>query len=136
MNRGNNGDIRLERKVSRIRSISDFLLRTESNNSDGSLDEHAMDREDSDYFDDDMEEMEMEIEMSNGHTNAADEEVRFIGTGLLSMSSLSLQHRGETAGTMGNNKYSQRNGSPPLTDNWAAQVRHISRQKDEFFCTS
>ncbi len=120
MNRGSNADIRLERKVSRIRSISDFLLRTESTNSEGSLDEHVMDREDSDYFDDDMEEMEMEIEMSNGI--AAEDEVRFRGTGVLSMSSLNLQHRGETAG-VGN---SQMRSSPPLTDNCAPQVRHIS----------
>lgn len=116
MNRGNNADIRLDRRVSRIRSISDFFIRTESNASDTSLDEHAMDRgDDSDYFDDDAEDMEMEIEMSNG--NAAEEEVGF--RGMLSMSSLNLQHRGETAG-IGN---SQRKCSPPLTDNCAPQVR-------------
>lgn len=119
MNRGNNADIRLDRRVSRIRSISDFFIRTESNASDTSLDEHAMDRgDDSDYFDDDVEDMEMEIEMSNGNAAAEESEVRF--TGMLSMSSLNLQHhRGETAG-IGN---SQRKSSPPLTDNCAPQVR-------------
>lgn len=120
MTRGSDADLKLERKVSRIRSISDFLLRTESNTSDGLFDAHAVDREDSDYFDDDMEEMEMEVEMSV----APEEEVRFTEAGVSPISSLNLrlQHRGEIVGK----ETPQMKISPPLTDNCALQVRLIS----------
>lgn len=88
MNRGSNVDLRLERKVLRIWLISDFLLRIEFNDFDGLFDEYVMDREDFDYFDDDMEEMEMEIEMLSGIV--VEEEVRFRGIGMLFMLSLNL----------------------------------------------
>ncbi|KAG0567303.1 hypothetical protein KC19_7G125100 [Ceratodon purpureus] len=115
MNRGSDADQKLERKVSRIRSISDFLRRTESNASDGLYDAHSIDREESDFFDDDMEEMEMEVE-----PGAPEEEVRFYEAGVSPISSLNLrlQHRGETVGK----ETPQMKSSPPLTDNCALQI--------------
>lgn len=97
MNRSSDVDSKLEKKVSRIRSISDFLLRTESGTSDVSIDAHAIDREDSDFFDDDVEEMEMEMEIEM--FVAAEEEVRFLEeVPPISSLNLRLQHQGETAG--------------------------------------
>lgn len=117
MNRGSDSDSRLEQKVSRIRSISDFLLRTESGTSDGSTDAHAIDRDDSDFFDDDVEEMEMEMEIEM--LVAAEEEVRFREeVPPISSLNLRLQHQGETArkGT------SQMKTLPCLTGNSYPQV--------------
>lgn len=83
MNRGSDADLKFERKVSRIRSISDFLRRTETSTSDGLFDAHAIDREDSDFYDDDMEEMEMEVEMSVAPEEevevAVDMQQRYVG---------------------------------------------------------
>lgn len=127
MNRGSDSDSRLEQKVSRIRSISDFLLRTESGTSDGSTDAHAIDRDDSDFFDDDVEEMEMEMEIEM--LVAAEEEVRFREeVPPISSLNLRLQHQGETArkGT------SQMKTLPCLTGNSYPQVRYIFGSERNF----
>lgn len=90
---GSDSDARVERRASRIRSISEYLFRAEA---DESLDSHSIDRDDSDYFDDDMDDMDMEIEMSV----AEEEELRFREAGMPPGSGLDLklQHRGDTAG--------------------------------------
>lgn len=90
---GSDSDAKVERRASRIRSIGEYLFRAEA---DESLDSHSIDRDDSDYFDDDMDDMDMEIEMSV----AEEEELRFREAGMLPGSGLDLrlQHRGDTAG--------------------------------------
>ena len=120
MNRSSDADQKFERKVSRIRSISDFLLRTESNSSDGLFDGHAIDREEPYFLEDDMEEVEMEVEMQG----AAEEEVSLSDTEISPTSSpnLRLQHRGESV----RNETPQMKTPPPLTDNCALQVRLMS----------
>lgn len=89
---GSDSDAKVERRASRIRSISEYLFRAET---DASLELHSIDRDDSDYFDDDMDDMDMEIEMS-----VAEEELRFREAGMPPGSGLDLrlQHRGDTSG--------------------------------------
>ncbi|CAM6082961.1 unnamed protein product [Calypogeia fissa] len=79
-NRGNERDVKLERK-SRIRTISNLLLRSESDISEPYHDPWRSEAYDQDMFDDDIE-MELEIEMSVAEEDERDREEGSPGSSL------------------------------------------------------
>ena len=120
MNKGSSNEAKLQRRASRIRSISDLLFRSEPE-SEVSLDTQAIDREDSDYFDDDLEDMDMEIEMSV--TEEEEERDREAPGQPGSSLNLKLRHRGDTAGREKSQKdYIHTGSTSPADETVAPQV--------------
>lgn len=119
MNKGSSNEAKLQRRASRIRSISDLLFRSEPD-SEVSLDTQAIDREDSDYFDDDLEDMDMEIEMSVTEEEERDREAAGQPGSSLN---LRLRHRGEAVGREKSQKDSVYTGSiSPADETVGSQV--------------